>query len=753
MKKISDIFEAHPKSAADFMRERGQGFYIPAYQRQFSWDKANIERLFDDVGHGINQLLHRDDATTFIGTLITIHDTEYTTVDPIVRGQVPGKVMTVIDGQQRLTTLLLVNLALHNELTTRHTKFNNKTDQGQIWIYRQCVQTLSELIDTLQEDMSHGDGNFRWYPRMIRAYQDKWSRYVGEAQYDSEISDLLHSYGAHTREDPNRVFKPETENIVSNRLDIIRKTLRKAIARGDHDEIEFPGLSELSKSKDLSLTLFNHELPNEVVETLEDEQKRSFNELYRLLVFARFVLHRVAVTVVIARSEDYAFDMFESLNTTGEPLTAFETFVPHVIREVGHSEYQSSNAKRYMDHVETYLDNFKTAHNRQQATNDLLVPFALAESGDKLSKRLNDQRRYLKDQYDRLESDDKHEFIRHMAHTALLLQGTWNSAVQQESGPALDGVEALDTQEKMCFDVLHKAKHSIAIAPLARFYSAKRDGHDVSIGDAVRAVTAFFALWRGAKGSTGRIEDRYRSLLARGSEGNGVPPLARRSRVREVFAVPDAELLKTYFRAQLKEQNIHTREAWVQEAKDVPVYNLSKPLTRLLLLAATHNTVTDPENPGLVKRARSGVLNLLTFEHWADDTKISVEHIAPQKREESSDWRDSLYAQSELKDCLGNLLLLPSASNASISNRSWVHKRAIYRVLSAESPDDVEEARDAARRIDVEIPPEILEMNEYLPITAGVATYPSDWDIDIVNRRSEVLLGIAWDRLAPWLGY
>ena len=31
------------------MRQPGQAFFIPAYQREYSWSTDNIVRLFDDV--------------------------------------------------------------------------------------------------------------------------------------------------------------------------------------------------------------------------------------------------------------------------------------------------------------------------------------------------------------------------------------------------------------------------------------------------------------------------------------------------------------------------------------------------------------------------------------------------------------------------------------------------------------------------------------------------------------------------------
>ena len=105
-----------------------------------------------------------------------------------------------------------------------------------------------------------------------------------------------------------------------------------------------------------------------------------------------------------AYNEDYAFDMFESLNTTGEPLTAFETFKPKVIERIGLSQYEKSTSREFMKPVENYLEKFRKAQERQNGTSQLLLPFALAETGEKLSKRHSDQRRYLRDQYDKLQS-------------------------------------------------------------------------------------------------------------------------------------------------------------------------------------------------------------------------------------------------------------------------------------------------------------------------------------------------------------
>ena len=83
---IKDVFSAQPKSVWEYLCENGQGLYIPAYQRHYSWDKNKISRLIEDTCHGFSTLVEREDAITFIGTIIAIHDMNMTTVEPAVKG-------------------------------------------------------------------------------------------------------------------------------------------------------------------------------------------------------------------------------------------------------------------------------------------------------------------------------------------------------------------------------------------------------------------------------------------------------------------------------------------------------------------------------------------------------------------------------------------------------------------------------------------------------------------------------------------
>ena len=685
--ELNVVFDAQPKSVWQVLCENGVGFYIPAYQREYSWDKTNVTRLLEDAGHGLKKLLESEDAITFIGTLIVIHDTKYQTVTPHDRGQLPSRVLLVIDGQQRLITLLLLNTCLHEELSLRLASKEPSWPAFQ-WLKNKTLPLLDQLSKTFHEDQSYPDEVFRWYPRMIRAFVDSWSRHASNAKYVSPIAAYLHGYSSHLFNKESGKFEymipatvqPDDRNkhkvLTDNRRELSNR-LRNWVAKGNEDEFEFPGLDKLSTASRFQETLLKEEFPEFVRAQLigngegTDKEKDRFNQLMRLVLFAKFMLERVAVTVVTAKNEDYAFDMFESLNTTGEPLTAFETFRPSVINSEGLHEYDTSPSRQSMKLIEGYLDQYTRAQQKQQATSRLLVPFALAETGDKLSKRLSDQRRYLKDQYERLsDKNAKRDFVRHLGHAAAFVRHGWPEA--RTESPNLPDVQFGDKDlSAMCLDVLRSTNHEITIGILTRFYSQVRSSQDVAVASkefegAIKAITAFFALWRGSRIGTANIDSVYRELMRTqfGNPGSQVGPFARRPPEGDADVLLASKLKAALAFALKTRGEIASRDDWIKKASQVPVYATSEQLSRFLLFAATHDTIPDPQHPGFVQAGRPGTLNMLDLARWANE-ELEVEHVAPQSQSKTG-WDPTIYDAGETIDLLGNLTLVPKRENASL---------------------------------------------------------------------------------------
>jgi uncharacterized protein with ParB-like and HNH nuclease domain len=126
---IEDIFTPTAQSVGEFMSVEGQGCYIPAYQRPYSWNEKNILRFFEDAMRGIRQINSQPKTISFIGNIIAIHDNKYQTVKPIYRSAVAPRVVTIIDGQQRICTIVMSNIVLHDCIRHTARRFKGKTEK------------------------------------------------------------------------------------------------------------------------------------------------------------------------------------------------------------------------------------------------------------------------------------------------------------------------------------------------------------------------------------------------------------------------------------------------------------------------------------------------------------------------------------------------------------------------------------------------------------------------------------------------
>lgn len=199
---IESIFKATAQSSRSFLMTNGQGCYIPAYQRPYSWSVENVDRLFEDALHGLNLL--KKNTISFLGTVIAIHDTKHATVQPIYKFEMPSKVMTIIDGQQRISTFLMINIAVHHMASTLLRKITKLEGEHKDWLFDQVETLVADLVDTLMIDMKTGDKYYRYYPRLVRSYEDVWSKRKGQAKYNSPICHLIWNYHTFLQADEKR---------------------------------------------------------------------------------------------------------------------------------------------------------------------------------------------------------------------------------------------------------------------------------------------------------------------------------------------------------------------------------------------------------------------------------------------------------------------------------------------------------------------------------------------------------------------
>ncbi|MDU9769804.1 DUF262 and DUF1524 domain-containing protein [Helicobacter pylori] len=97
--------EANAMKLLDFIgKSQEKQFVIPIYQRVYSWGEKQCKQLWDDIiKTGGNDQIEGH----FIGSIVFVHDGIYTT---------NHNELLIIDGQQRLTTITLLFIALRDHL-------------------------------------------------------------------------------------------------------------------------------------------------------------------------------------------------------------------------------------------------------------------------------------------------------------------------------------------------------------------------------------------------------------------------------------------------------------------------------------------------------------------------------------------------------------------------------------------------------------------------------------------------------------
>ncbi|MCQ2967703.1 DUF262 and DUF1524 domain-containing protein [Helicobacter pylori] len=167
----------------DFIgKSQEKQFVIPIYQRVYSWEKEQCKQLWDDIiKTGGNDQIEGH----FIGSIVFVHDGIYTT---------NYNELLIIDGQQRLTTITLLFIALRDHLNDEDEfleKFSRQKIQNRYLInsdekgdkkFRLILSepdkdTLLSLIDKDRKKPSEPSSkimeNFKLFEEWIRKNTDK----------------------------------------------------------------------------------------------------------------------------------------------------------------------------------------------------------------------------------------------------------------------------------------------------------------------------------------------------------------------------------------------------------------------------------------------------------------------------------------------------------------------------------------------------------------------------------------------------
>ncbi|MBX3289282.1 MAG: DUF262 domain-containing protein [Acidobacteria bacterium] len=284
-----------------FLAETNTQFVVPVYQRNYDWNLAQCKQLFEDIVRvGSND----KETSHFVGSIVYIHDDVYSVSDI--------RELSIIDGQQRLTTITLIYVALlalakklnDEGLVNRiqETYLINKFAQHEEKLKLRPTEQNDRALKFL---LNGAEGNFDAYSKLI----DNFNYFKGQITEDNKdivlkgLNKLIFVQISLERgkDDPQKIFESlNSTGLELSQSDLIRNYILMDLKPKEQarmyenywSQIEINAQHEETKKNRVSdfirdfLTLKNRTIPNKDKVYGEFKQKynsQSVEELENLL--------------------------------------------------------------------------------------------------------------------------------------------------------------------------------------------------------------------------------------------------------------------------------------------------------------------------------------------------------------------------------------------------------------------------------------------------------------------------------------
>ncbi len=754
---IEKSFLTENRSVLDFLNQSGQGLYIPLYQRDYSWDTDNIEQLLEDLSRGIQRIALgevTDDSKEirFLGTIITVVESNRNNIYPVEIQAVPPRIEKLIDGQQRVSTIALMATLLVKRLTEIKSKVKPTNE-----IYEQLIEICDTWIDqklckVFSFDLGRGKPSLK--PKIVRGAKDYWTRENSENDaYKSELANYLGRFikaYCDKTSFPCLTKEGSKNSLLYQNGRRIEAWLKKTVAVAHEGNSDDFASAENILNKFSQDQLWDYDRPElvEIVLQLDYNNKKGnsyiLSELVQTLAVCHYLLDRCCFTIIQPTDDDWAFDMFQSLNATGTPLTAIETFKPTVVNTIDNlpnKQFKDSISDIYFKKLEEFLSEATTAQQKNKRTNDYLTSFFVAYDGRTMSTHFSYQRKVLNEVYSTLDSpEQKESFVKRMGNYAEFYKEWLSYDGKNNAKFHLVGDACESDLASMLILFLKSSKHKMAITVLGSMYNLIQEdnlenGAELFI-ESVKVIAAYYFIWRSAYPNAG-LDTTYRDFFK-----------------NNTFSI---DSLKSYIRSILAKKEIENKDGWKALAKNYLKYDSTgNDVIRLAILASAHDTIPDNNHTGSLKLGRHGCAPYLTIEKWMSQGLKTIEHIAPQTNKENL-WDASLYeSTTKIFQSIGNLTLLPQDLNSSAGNKGWREKLLYYQTVAEKDPAKIQSLEDKASELGIQLNSntvDLLKSSQFSKHLEAISCIPYEinWNRQIVGDRTEAMLDIIWERIAKWI--
>ena len=755
----NDIFSPTTRTFYQMMATnvgRGFGYRVPSYQRTYDWDKSNIQSLIGQCLGGFERLSNYDEGDfptyTFLGNVILVKENQ--------KFGNEGDSYEIIDGQQRLTTLALMACALIAELfRCKETIDRSLEPLDQKWLGREIDEQMLLLIQCISLFQRTGPEEVEHFPKIARTNDIFGSGF--DPEYTSPIAIFLDDISkAYSRKERMGHLSPPTEPTGEyirfsdnyTTIKIMIENLSNEWIYENLEECEMTDKRKFSEPrmrklfKKLSSTYSSENAIDEALERCINNLGAS--QIMRIFLFSSYLMECVLLIAVVPKDQSYAFDVFDSLNTTGEPLTALETLKPLVVNheEMNGEGYEGSKSKEWFDNIKKCLDDkYPDKDKRQTQIKEFITSLAMYWEGKKLPADLKSQRDYLRSKYSSFKDNEhKDEFIKSISDFAEFRDIFWDEA-NIEDLPIQDEFPACPDSAKLGTSFIFEMKTKLCLPIIARYWINNRNDH-TSISSAIRYLAAFLAIRRAATGGTDNIDNAFRSIMSKKPTGFDKLCTGISDAGVHTHALWPVDTLKNILLKELDTKfvgSIGTSENWLKEAAGQPLADQSKPLCRFLLLAAANcaTVLTEPPKNGLWEKDNGdSSKRYLSYDVWRDENYKVMEYVAPEKS--NSSWSNNIYSNRDTIHTLGNLVVLPVKDNTHVRKMGWEDKQGYYLALANKN----EEHLKTEYKVPANVRRRITEIS-MLNFTEKVGS----WNLQFIKNRSKNIAYLARQELLGWL--
>jgi hypothetical protein len=323
-----------------------------------------------------------------------------------------------------------------------------------------------------------------------------------------------------------------TDERVGSVLDVFREKISEQINAADAGLAA--GLLSANAVADGSLSNFMAYPPNLAnVHSLPPEEKALYCGGMLLLAVCSFLKNSCHLVVIECLDLGLAFDMFQSLNATGTPLTAFEVFKPQIVKAWGFG--YSTVIKPQVDRIEKVFETESNSSDKEELTDKVIVSSALVFNGLERSRRFSEERDWLTDTLDSSLSagsptQQSIDFVTCIADQADYFLSFIKPRRSPKNSLSFGLCTHLQTmgltiqqadRAALCVFYIKDAGHQFAHAVLSVFYSKLLRVQSNAVAKTAaaaefvavcEATAAFFTLYMGAQ--QGRFPDSdYRALF------------------------------------------------------------------------------------------------------------------------------------------------------------------------------------------------------------------------------------------------